>query len=108
MNNKERNIVDKFLDVYDKQSTSNVEYKRIYVKPTKGASLLGFIVSLILFIIIVGFFSFSFMYFLLFFGCLVVVIYYGLNLFTEKGFGLPRTVAVPKSESDDNKVNDGS
>ena len=106
MDNQEKNIVDKFLDVYDKNSNKKTEYRRIYVKPTKLRSLIGFVFGLIMFIIVLGFFAFDLMYFLLFFGCLIVTIYYGINLFTEKGIGLPRTVVVPVEEEKKTEDND--
>lgn len=93
MNNK--GIVDKFLDGYDKYSNKETELKKIYVKPTKFRSVIGFVFSALFFILLLTVFTFSLVYFLLLIGSLSVAVYYGLNLFTEKGMGLPRTVEVP-------------
>lgn len=107
MNGKNnKNIVDKFLDIYDEQNSNNVRYEKVYVRPSKLASFIGFVVSLFIFIIILSIFSFSFMYLLLFFLCLAVLIYYGINLFTKKGISLPRTIVVPGEQVDNESNND--
>ncbi len=108
MNNNDKGFVDKFLDGYDKYNSKNVELVKVYVKPTKIRSLFGFIFSLIFFIILITVFTLNLMYFILLFGSLAIVIYYGINLFTEKGIGLPRTVEVPVKEEinrNDNELN---
>ena len=94
MNDKEKNIIDKFLDSYEKNNVEK-KYVRVIVKPSKGKAIFGFIVSLILLIVLLTLFSLTFMYFLFLIGDLLIVIYYGINVFTEKGIGLPKTVEVP-------------
>ena len=51
-------------------------------------------------IILIPMFSFTFMYMLLFLGDLIILIYYGINLFTKRGFLLPKR--VPDDEKKDN------
>lgn len=99
MNNK--GIVDKFLDGYDKYSNKETELKKIYVKPTKFRSGIGFVFSTLFLILLLTVFTFSLVYFLLLIGSLSIAIYYGINLFTEKGIGLPRTVEVPVKYEED-------
>ena len=59
MNNKERNIIDKFLDSYEKSSNTKKSYVRIYQRPSKLKSLLGFIFSLLCFIVLIRLFDSS-------------------------------------------------
>ncbi len=108
MNDKNKNIVDKFLDIYDEQNSNGAQYQKIYVRPSKTASFIGFVVSLFIFIIILSIFSLNIMFFLMFFICLGVLLYYGINLFTKKGIGLPRTIVVPKKYEDIESDNDNT
>lgn len=104
--NNNKGIVDKFLEGYDKYNNSNIrtEYRRIYVKPSKLRSGFGFGFSLIFFILLLTMFTFNLVYFLLLFGSLIIVVYYGINLFTDKGIGLPRTVEVPIIEDEQDNI----
>ena len=94
MDNKEKNIVDKFLDTYDKYNSKQVEYRRVYIRPTKVKSVICFIFSLIFFILLLTIFTFNFMYFLLFFCYLVVLIYFGSYVFTDYGLCNSTTIEV--------------
>lgn len=101
MDNKDRNIIDKFLDNYEKQNDSNLVYKRVYVKPSKFKTIIGFIFSFGFLIILIRFFTRKPFYFVLLIGDILAFIYYSLNLFTKKGLPLPKTVAVEESENGD-------
>ena len=99
MDNKNR-IVDKFLDKYAERSNRKTEVRKVYVKPTKWRSCVGFIFSTIFFILLLTIFTIKFYYFVMLFVSLIIAIYYGINLFTEKGLGLPRTIEVVVKEDD--------
>lgn len=103
---KDKGMVDKFLEAYDKHSNKKTEYRRIIVKPSKAKCIFGFLFSLVFFLIVLSLFSFNFTYFIFFFGSLAVVLYYGINLFTEKGIGIPQTVEVPVVEDEEEKEED--
>ncbi|MGN1371761.1 MAG: hypothetical protein ACI4XM_05770 [Candidatus Coprovivens sp.] len=99
MDNKNR-IVDKFLDKYAERSSRKTELVKVYVKPAKWRSCVGFIISTIFFLLLLTIFTIKFYYFVMLFVSLIIAIYYGINLFTEKGLGLPRTIEVVVEEDD--------
>ena len=102
MNKSNKNIVDSFLDIYENLSNKNShkKYKIVYKKPSKIKCLLSFGFCLLFMIILIPMFSFTFMYMLLFLGDLIILLYYGINLFTKKGWPLPKR--VPDDEKKDN------
>lgn len=103
---KNGNLFDKFLDRYDaiNQRNARIEYRRIIKKPKKFESVLGFVVSLVVLIVLIRYFSPTGMYFVILIGDLLFLAYYGVNLFTKKGFGLPATIAVEVDDRDEEKV----
>lgn len=101
MDNKEKNIVDKFLDKYETITNNQVRYKKVYQRPSKVKSLMGFVFWGILFVLLLFMFVFSLLYLVIMILVFLAVLYYGINLFTEKGFGLPKR--VPVDENDDLK-----
>lgn len=98
MDKKDKNIVDKFLDNYEAISNNRVRYKRIYQKPSKFKSIIGFIFSIILTIMMLLMFVAKLMYFVLLLGVILTGVYYGINLFTEKGIGLPKRIPINENE----------
>lgn len=106
MNNK--NIVDKFLEGYENINKEKVVYKRVYKYPKKIESIIGFSFSLLILIILISIFSFNGIYLFLLVMDILVVIYYGLNLFTKKGFGLGKTIEVgeDKNPKDEESMKD--
>ncbi len=103
---KNENLFDKFLDRYDaiNQRNARIEYRRIIKKPKMFEAILGFGVSIIVLIILIRYFSPTGMYFVILIVDLLFLSYYGVNLFTKKGFGLPATVAVEIDDKEDEKV----
>ena len=95
---KENGFFDKIIDAYDKHTSKKTEYRKFVVKPSKARCIFGFLFSLVFFFIILSLFAFNLTYFIFFFGSLAVVLYYGINLFTEKGIGIVHTVEVPVEE----------
>jgi len=102
-NNGNKNIVDKFLDAYESQNTKNVEYVRTFKRPSKVKSIFGFIVSLIFFVILIRLFTLQIVYFFLLIGDVLILIFYGINVFTKKGIGLPKMV-VKENENIENDI----
>lgn len=102
MDNKEPNILDKFLNKYDELNTNRKSYQRIYKKPSKLKCITGLLFSVICFIFLIKLFVFKFFYFVFLIADLLIVSYYGINLFTEKGFALPTTVAAQSDQPEQN------
>ncbi len=104
---KDKNIIDKFLEGYAQANESSKQetYKRIYQKPTKFKCIVGFIFSSLIMLVLIRIFKFNFMFFLIFFGDLLVLIYYSLNLFTKKGFALPKYVKRDEYTDNDDSNN---
>ena len=102
MNKNDKNIIDNFLDIYENliNEKSQKKYKVIYKKPSKIKCIFNFGFCLLFMIILIPMFSFTFMYMLLFLGDLIILIYYGINLFTKRGLLLPKR--VPDDEKKDN------
>lgn len=101
MGKKDKNMLDIFLDNYGTEK--KVKYKRVYVKPDKNKCIRGFIFSLIFLIILLFIITFSFMYFLLLLGDLLIFLYYTINLFTERGIGLPKIVPYYEEDFEEKK-----
>jgi hypothetical protein len=99
--NQEKNGIDKFIEGFNEGSKKKVVYERVYVRPTKIKSILGFIASLIFLVILVGLLTFNVMYFVLLIGNIIILIYFSINTFTEKGIGLPKTIAIPVEEEEE-------
>lgn len=104
--NHERNGIDRFLDNIERRSNKKTEYVKIYEKPSKFKCFIGFVFSLVFLVILIGLFSFNLMYFLLLIGCILVLLYFAVNLFTEKSFGLPKTIAVEIKEDEEIEEDD--
>lgn len=70
------------------------EYEKVYYKPKKWKTILGFVLSIIFFIALLYVFKFNVnIYFvLIFLGIVLIGTYYGINLFTKRGFLLPKFV----------------
>ncbi len=96
MKNKDNNIIDKFLAHYDNMNAinENIEYQKVYKKPSRFKCIVGFIFSLLCFIFLIAFFVFKVMYFVILLFNILILAYYAINLFTEKGIGLPKMVPV--------------
>ena len=106
--NQDRNNIDKFIDGFNEASKKKVVYERVYVRPTKFKSIIGFVASLIFLVILVGLLTFNVMYFVLLIGNIIILIYFSINTFTEKGIGLPKTIAVPIIDEEEEEVEEPS
>ena len=105
--NKDKNIIDKFLEAYDgaNEASKTKEYKRVYQRPSKFKCIVGFIFSGLIMFVLLGIFHFSFMYLLIFGVDLLFLLYYGINLFTKKGIGMPKYVKADEYTKNDD-IND--
>ncbi len=86
------NGIDKIINKIDEVGNKNYQYVRVYNKPGKVKSAIGFVAALIFFIIMIGLFSWNVMYFVMLIGSVLIMLFFGINLFTKKGFGIPKTV----------------
>lgn len=101
--NEKGNLIDYFLDNYESVPE---EYERVYEKPKKSKSIIGFIASIVFLIALIPFASLNSLFFILLIGDLLTIAFYGINLFTEKGIKLPKTVKVErKIEEESNNEN---
>ncbi len=105
-NKKDKNLVDMFLDGYSvaNDESSNMKYKKIYRKPSKVKCIIGFIFCLLILIILIRHFVFKLIFFLILIGDILILLFYGINLFTKKGWGLPKYIKVDPNTSDINKL----
>ena len=101
--NQDKNRLDMFLEGLTKEGNKKIIYEKVYIRPTKFKSIIGFIASLIFFIILLGLFTFSVMYFVLLIGNILILLFFSINTFTEKGIGLPKNIAYVVSEEEDNQ-----
>ena len=104
MKNDEENIIDKFLNRYDMINNYSGNYQKIYKKPSKIKSIIGFISSLALLLILIRFFVFKLIYFMMLIPVILVFIYYAVNLFTKKGIGMPTFVQYKEDLEVENKA----
>ena len=102
MDPNEKNVVDKFLDAYEDINNSRPKKVRVYKRPSKIKCILyfGMSVLILLFVLItIGFYlNLPFIIFLL--VDIGVGAFYGYNLFSKNGIGLP--TYENKYEDDDN------
>lgn len=101
-NQNDKNIIDKFLEGYAvaNENSKQDPYQRVYQKPSKFKCIVGFIFSALIMFFLIRIFKLNFMFLLIFFIDLVVLIFYGVNLFTKKGIAIPKY--VKKDEYTDN------
>lgn len=96
MNDNKKNLFDKFLDTYDNLSSKKKVNVETYYRPSKAKCIFGFIFCLIFLLILLRIFHFSIIYLVIFIGDLICLLYFGLNLFTEKGFVVKQKHYVPE------------
>ena len=101
MKDKKKNVFDTFLEKYDEYSSRKHVELEEYYRPSKAKCIFGFVFCLIFFLIILRLFTFSIVYFVIFFGVLICLLYYGINLFTKKGFVLTMKHRVSKEYIDE-------
>ena len=92
-------FVEKILE----NSKPPKEYEKVYYKPKKWKSVLGFIFSLIFLISLIYVFGLNVnIYFIiLFIGVAVICAYYAINLFTKSGFLLPKFVEKKEEKAEE-------
>ena len=96
MKDNKKNVFDTFLEKYDEYSSKKHVELEEYYRPSKAKCIFWFVFCLIFFLIILRLFTFSIVYFVIFFGVLICLLYYGINLFTKKGFVLKKKYRVPE------------
>jgi len=104
--NQDKNNLDRFLEGLTTEGNKKIHYEKIYVRPSKLKSVIGFIASLIFLIIMIGLFTLSVMYFVLLIGTVLILVFFSVNAFTEKGLGLPKTIAYVEEEEEEEPIED--
>lgn len=100
---KKDNLFTKIINALPEEK--EVKYEKIYYRPSKGKCIVGFVISLLflfLLIITIGI-GLNTIYFILYGIDLFFLVYYSLNLFTVRGFILPKHVKVEEDEDEDEK-----
>lgn len=96
MNDDKKNILDNFLEKYEQMSSKKKVNVETYYRPSKAKCIFGFIFCLIFLIILIRIFTFNIVFFVIFFGDLICLTYFSLNLFTKKGFVVKHKYYVPE------------
>lgn len=100
---RNKNKLDILLDYYEKSGKEKNSLKKVFYRPSFIKCLFGFLFSflfLFLLLFVVGF-QLQFMYLILFLGDLIILLYYGVNLFTKKGFYLTKYVEDKEEDAKD-------
>ena len=103
--NQNRRGLDGFLDGIAEESNRKKEYVRVYERPSKVKSVLGFIAALVFLVILIGLFTFNVMYFVLLIVNILVLVYFGVNAFTVNGFSIGKTYIVNADEEEPEEEN---
>lgn len=92
--------IDYFIEILLK-SHKEKKYKKIYYRPSKIKNIIGFLFSSLIMLILLFILGLqlNLLYFILFVGDALVIMYYGVNLFTKRGLLLPKY--VNSEEKDD-------
>ena len=104
--------MDKVLNFLQKDKSLTKEQTKVYYRPDKKKSIIGFICSVIFFLIAFAFciINFSFGWILLLGVAIGLMIFYGANVFTKDGFWIPRYVNKSMleelNEDDENDLED--
>ncbi len=91
-----KNIIDSFLDKYEEIGSKKKVNVETYYRPSTGKCIFGFIFCLIFLLILLRIFHFSIVYMFIFIGDIICLLYFGLNLFTKKGFVIRQKHSVPE------------
>ena len=90
--------MDGFLKYVQEKGAEQTEYERVVVKPSKGKAVVGFIISLLFFIVCLMLLLGTTVGYVLLIMDFIVLVYYGTNAFTKKGLGMYQYVPVEKEE----------
>ena len=94
--NGNKNVFDNFLEKYDEYSSKKKVNVETYYRPSKVKCIFGFIFCLIFMLILIRIFAFNMVFLFIFVGDLLCLVYFGLNLFTKKGFAIKQKFSVPE------------
>ena len=102
MDPNEKNVVDKFLETYEDIGNNTTRKVRVYKRPSQVKCIIYFVLSVLIFLTIIikiGFYlNLPFILFLL--ADIAVGAFYGYNLFSKKGIGLPTYERVNNNNDD--------
>ena len=101
---KKIEIFDKFLNYYESKNVDNVENVVYSYRPSMKKCIINFIISLVVLIVLVIFFSnMGRIFWMIFVVDILVLTYYGINLFTKDGLRIRKYGYVLKSELGENE-----
>ena len=105
MNPNDKNVFDKFLDKYEEVTNNTPTKVRVYQRPSKIKCILNFILSIAIFLGLIFFVGIylNIFYFLILLLDILFGAFYGYNLFSEKGIGVPTYVNQYNDEEYDDK-----
>lgn len=98
---KKDNFFTKLVNMLPEEKET--KYEKIYYRPSKERCIIGLVISfifLILLVLTIGI-GLNIIHFILYGIDLFAIVYYSLNLFTVKGFILPKHVKVEEEEEDE-------
>lgn len=95
-----KNKIDNFLEFVEKRGNDNKKVKRVLYKPNKFKALRGFVFSLLILIACIILFFKSFWGIVIIIFDLLILIYYGINLFTKNGLGIYKKVYIDEEEKE--------
>lgn len=92
--------LDKFLDNMQENDAKNIEYEWRLVKPSKKDSIKGFIISLIFFLVSLLLMYSSLLGIFVIIIAFCIMVYFGYNLFSKVGIGMPKRVPKVSEEEE--------
>lgn len=97
-----KNKLDQLLEFYEARGKKSTKLEKVYYRPSTLKCIFGFCFSFIfmmLLLFLLGF-QFTIMYLFLFLGDGLLLLYYSFNLFSKKGFYLPKYIKKEEDEDD--------
>lgn len=92
---KYKGIFNKYFD------KANVEYERVYVRPSRLKSLITFVFNVVLLIVLIRIgFKIQPIYLCIFIVNFAILIFNGINVFTKDGIRIPKYVEIKKEDDD--------
>lgn len=86
--------IESFLKKVEDKGNEKEQYIRVYKNPSKLGAIIGFIWSLLVLIVCIFLLLHSFLGIIITIIDLIIVVYYGSNVFSKKGIALYKTVKV--------------
>lgn len=101
MSTKKNNVVDNFLELLDDSNYNKVKKRKVYKRVSLWKSVVKFGFAFICFILLILVFGFSMnvLYLFMLLGCILVMVFNGINIFTKDGI---KVSSYEEVKEDDN------